>query len=347
MTTMTNNGMTDTTAIERIAVIGGGSWGTALAGRLAANGNDTVLWAYEPELVAEINSSHTNSLYLPGINLHPTLECTGDLSDAVAGRSIVLLVTPVQVMRGVLKQLASFIAPNAIIANASKGIELETLQTVSQICGDILGDSALERYVALSGPTFAREVAQELPSLIVAASRNATASQRVQAAFSCPCLRVYTNSDVVGVELGGAVKNVIAIAAGICDGLGFGYNARAALITRGLAEMNRLGMAMGAQHATFAGLAGMGDLVLTCTGDLSRNRTVGFKLGQGMKLADILAEMRMVAEGVKSSESVYQLARRLGVEMPIVEKTYQILHEDKPARQAVIELMARDLKAEG
>ncbi len=341
---MTMNTMTN---VERIAVIGGGSWGTALAGRLAANGNDTVLWAYEPELVAEINASHTNSLYLPGITLHPTLVCTGDLEEAVSGRSIILLVTPVQVMRGVLKQLARYIAPDAIIANASKGIELETLQTVSQICGELLGDEALTRYVALSGPTFAREVAQELPSLIVAASRSDVSARRVQSAFSCPCLRVYTNSDVIGVELGGAVKNVIAIAAGICDGLGFGHNARAALITRGLAEMNRLGQAMGAQAATFAGLAGMGDLVLTCTGDLSRNRTVGFKLGQGMKLADILAEMRMVAEGVKSAESVYQLSRRLGVEMPIVEKTYQILHEDKPARQAVIELMARDLKAEG
>jgi len=335
-----------TAAIERIAVIGGGSWGTALAGRLAANGNDTVLWAYEPELVEEINSSHTNSLYLPGINLHPTLACTGSLEEAVRGRGIVLLVTPVQVMRGVLKRLVPHIGPDTIIANASKGIELETLQTVSQICGELLGDAALVRYVALSGPTFAREVAQELPSLIVAASRNPVASGRVQAAFSCPCLRVYTNTDVIGVELGGAVKNVIAIAAGICDGLGFGHNARAALITRGLAEMKRLGQAMGADAATFAGLAGMGDLVLTCTGDLSRNRTVGFKLGQGMQLADILAEMRMVAEGVKSAESVYKLARSLQVEMPIVEKTYQILHDNKPAREAVTELMARDLKSE-
>jgi glycerol-3-phosphate dehydrogenase (NAD(P)+) len=344
MSEATVNGMRE---IERIAVIGGGSWGTALAGRLAANGNDTVLWAYEPELVEEINAHRTNSLYLPGINLHPTLACTGNLEEAVRGRSIVLLVTPVQVMRTVLKQLAPHIAPDSIVANASKGIELETLQTVSQICGELLGDALLSRYVALSGPTFAREVAQELPSLIVAASRNTAASGRVQAAFSCPCLRVYTNSDVIGVELGGAVKNVIAIAAGICDGLGFGHNARAALITRGLAEMNRLGQAMGAQSTTFSGLAGMGDLVLTCTGDLSRNRTVGFKLGQGMLLADILAEMRMVAEGVKSAASVYQLSRKLGAEMPIVEKTYQILHENKPARQAVIELMARDLKAEG
>jgi glycerol-3-phosphate dehydrogenase (NAD(P)+) len=249
-------------------------------------------------------------------------------------------------MRGVLKQLTPHIAAGAIIVNASKGIELETLQTISQICTELLPAELTGRFVALSGPTFAREVAQELPSLIVAASADEPAARRVQEAFSCPCLRVYTNTDVIGVELGGAVKNVIAIAAGICDGLGFGHNARAALITRGLSEMNRLGQAMGAEAATFAGLAGMGDLVLTCTGDLSRNRTVGFKLGQGMGLDDILAEMRMVAEGVKSSESVYQLARRLAVEMPIVEKTYQILHENKPARQAVTELMARDLKPE-
>jgi glycerol-3-phosphate dehydrogenase (NAD(P)+) len=331
---------------ERIAVIGGGSWGTALANRLAANGHDVCLWAFEPELVREINGSHTNSLFLPGITLHPALTCSGSLQETVSGRGMVLLVTPVQVMRGVLKQLTGHIGSGAIIANASKGIELETLQTVSQICSELLPAELTDRFVALSGPTFAREVAQELPSLIVAASRDESAARRIQAAFSCSCLRVYTNTDVIGVELGGAVKNVIAIAAGICDGLGFGHNARAALITRGLAEMNRLGQAMGAEATTFSGLAGMGDLVLTCTGDLSRNRTVGFKLGQGMSLADILAEMRMVAEGVKSAESVYNLARKLGVEMPIVEKTYQILHENMPARQAVTELMARGLKAE-
>jgi glycerol-3-phosphate dehydrogenase (NAD(P)+) len=338
--------MTMKNDIEQIAVIGGGSWGTALANRLAFNGHDVCLWAYEAELVREINLSHTNSPFLPDIRLHSGLTSTGSLQEAVTGRGIILLVTPVQVMRGVLKQLAPHIAAGAIIVNASKGIELETLQTVSQICTELLPSELTGHFVALSGPTFAREVAQELPSLIVAASADETAARRVQAAFSCPCLRVYTNTDVIGVELGGAVKNVIAIAAGICDGLGFGHNARAALITRGLSEMNRLGQAMGAEAATFAGLAGMGDLVLTCTGDLSRNRTVGFKLGQGMGLADILAEMRMVAEGVKSSESIYQLARRLAVEMPIVEKTYQILHENMPARQAVTELMSRDLKAE-
>lgn len=338
--------MTMKNKIERIAVIGGGSWGTALANRLAENGHDVCLWAYEAELVREINESHTNSLFLPDIQLHAGLTSTGSLQAAVADRGIILLVTPVQVMRGVLKQMTPHIAADAVIANASKGIELETLRTVSQICQELLPAEQTGRFVALSGPTFAREVAQGLPSLIVAASRNEAAARRIQAAFSCHCLRVYTNTDVIGVELGGAVKNVIAIAAGICDGLGFGHNARAALITRGLAEMNRLGQAMGAEAATFAGLAGMGDLVLTCTGDLSRNRTVGFKLGQGMKLAAILAEMRMVAEGVKSAESVYNLSRKLGVEMPIVEKTYQILHDNKPAREAVTELMARDLKAE-
>lgn len=331
---------------ERVAVIGAGSWGTALASRLAANGHDVLLWAYETELVGLINETHKNPLFLPGIELHHSLVCTSDLAEAVAGRDMILLVTPVQVMSGVLRQIAGMIGPQTIIINASKGIELETLRTVSQICAELLGAPVLERFVALSGPTFAREVGQGLPSLIVAASVSDESSRRVQAAFSCPVLRVYTNGDVTGVELGGSVKNVIAIAAGICDGLGFGHNARAALITRGLAEMNRLGQAMGAQPGTFAGLAGMGDLVLTCTGDLSRNRTVGFKLGQGMRLADILAEMRMVAEGVKTAESVYQLSRKLGVEMPIVEKTWQILHQDKPAREAVSELMARDLKPE-
>ncbi|MBK5273958.1 MAG: NAD(P)-dependent glycerol-3-phosphate dehydrogenase [Desulfuromonadales bacterium] len=339
MTTMKNSR-------ERIAVIGGGSWGTALANRLAGNGHDVRLWAFEPELVLEINQQHTNTPFLPGIALHPELVCTGSLPDAVNGCGMIVLVTPVQVMRGVLKQIIPHVTADMVIANASKGIELETLRTVSGICEELLPAEVTRRFVALSGPTFAREVALGLPSLIVAAARDESAARRVQAAFSCSCLRVYTNNDVIGVELGGAVKNVIAIAAGICDGLGFGHNARAALITRGLAEMKRLGQAMGADAATFAGLAGMGDLVLTCTGDLSRNRTVGFKLGQGMRLADILAEMRMVAEGVKSAESVYNLARKLGVEMPIVENTFQILHQDKPARQAVMDLMARALKAE-
>lgn len=330
----------------KIGVIGAGSWGTALANVVAANGHDTTLWAYEPELVTGMAATRVNHLFLPGIELHPGLNYTGALAEAVSGAELVLLVTPTQVMRNLLADLADSIAPTAILASASKGIELGTLCTVSQICCQVLGDAVRERFVALSGPTFAKEVALGLPSLIVAGSANDAAAHTVQAAFSNPVFRVYTSDDAIGVELGGAVKNVIAIAAGISDGLGFGHNTRAALITRGLAEMKRLGRAMGAQDATFAGLAGMGDLVLTCTGDLSRNRTVGVKLGQGLTLEVIMAEMRMVAEGVKSAESVNALAQKLGVEMPITQKVYEILYGNKPARQAVLELMSRDLKPE-
>ncbi len=330
----------------KIGVIGAGSWGTALANVVAANGHDTVLWAYEPELVAGMAATGINHLFLPDTELHPSLQYTGSLAEAVRDADLVLLVTPTQVMRSVLASLSADISPSAVLASASKGIELGTLCTVSQICTQVLGAAVSERFVALSGPTFAKEVSQGLPSLIVAGSTNETASRQVQAAFSSPVFRVYTSSDAIGVELGGAVKNVIAIAAGISDGLGFGHNTRAALITRGLAEMRRLGRAMGAQDATFAGLAGMGDLVLTCTGDLSRNRTVGVKLGQGQTLEEIMAEMRMVAEGVKSAESVHALAQRLGVEMPITQKVYEILYGNKPARQAVLELMSRDLKPE-
>jgi len=331
---------------EKIAVIGGGSWGTALADLLARNGNDTTLWVYENEIAAEMATARVNSVYLPGIRLPESLAITSSLPEALQGCTIMLLVTPVQVMRSVLSQASAFIGPETLLVNASKGIELDSLKTVSQICSEILGPDIMRRYVALSGPTFAREVAEQLPTLILAASSDESCARRVQAAVSNPTFRAYTNTDFIGAELGGAVKNVIAIAAGICDGLGFGHNARAALITRGLAEMKRLGSAMGAEAVTFAGLAGMGDLVLTCTGDLSRNRTVGYKLGQGQTLSQILSEMRMVAEGVKSAESVYRLACKLGVDMPIVEQVFRILHEDKPAREAVVELMARDLKPE-
>lgn len=330
----------------RIGVIGAGSWGTALASVAAANGHETMLWAYEPELVAGMAATGINHLYLPDISLHPALRYTGRLVEAVAGAELLLLVTPTQVMRGVLQEIAATIDADALLVSASKGIELGTLCTVSQICAQVLGEQALGRYVALSGPTFAKEVAQGLPSLIVAGSTNASAACQVQSAFSNQLFRVYTSDDAIGTELGGAVKNVIAIAAGISDGLGFGHNTRAALITRGLAEIRRLGRAMGAQDSTFAGLAGMGDLVLTCTGDLSRNRTVGIKLGQGQSLATIMSEMRMVAEGVKSAESVYALAQQLNVEMPITQKVYEILYAEKPARQAVLELMSRDLKPE-
>ncbi len=331
---------------ERIAVIGGGSWGTALADALARNGHDTLLWAYERELVAEINNSHTNSLFLPDIPLHPALACTASLADALAGRGIILLVTPVQVMRGVLAQAAPLIGAGAVIVNASKGIELETLKTVSQVCGDLLGPEALNRYVALSGPTFAREVASGFPSLIVAASLDEGCARRVQAALSGPQLRVYTNSDVIGVELGGAVKNVIAIAAGVSDGLEFGLNASAALITRGLAEMTRLGVRMGGEPKTFMGLSGVGDLILTCTGDLSRNRQVGLRLARGASLETILRELNHVAEGVTSAREVRRLADTLKVDMPITETVCRLLDQALSPQQAVAALLNRGLKDE-
>lgn len=330
----------------KIGVIGAGSWGTALANLLCGNGHEVVLWAYEPELVQEMSEQRTNRLFLPGFSISEELVVTGTLSDAVIQRELLLLVAPTQVLRGLLQVLATDVAESTVLVNASKGIELGSLATVSRIVEETLGAAALRRYVALSGPTFAREVAQGLPSLTVAASQYEEAALLTQEAFSNNAFRVYTSNDPVGVELGGAIKNVLAIAAGISDGLGFGHNTRAALITRGLAEMQRLGRAMGAEDVTFAGLAGMGDLVLTCTGDLSRNRTVGIKLGQGMTLPEIMAEMRMVAEGVKTSESVHFLAKSKKVEMPIAEKVFEILHCGKPAREAVLELMSRELKSE-
>lgn len=332
--------------MKKIGVIGAGSWGTTLANLLAKKGHEVTLWVHEADRVPELKRTRVNSLYLPGIQLSSHLCFTGDLEEAVSGKELILSVTPSQVTRAVLGKSLPYISEGAVIVNASKGIEVETLLTMSQVCAEILPSALLKNYCVLSGPTFAREVAQEMPTAIVAAAAEKRVSLIVQETFSTGYFRVYTNRDVIGVELGGSIKNVISIAAGISDGLGLGHNTRAALITRGLAEMARLGAAMGAQPSTFAGLAGMGDLVLTCTGDLSRNRTVGMKLGHGMRLGEILGEMRMVAEGVKTTQSAYSLARRLNVDMPITEKVHQILYEDKPARHAVMELMSRDLKSE-
>jgi glycerol-3-phosphate dehydrogenase (NAD(P)+) len=279
--------------------------------------------------------------------LDERLNYTSTLAEAVTGAELVLCVTPSQVTRSVVTQLLPHLASDALVVSATKGIETGTLALVSQVFAELLTPAQYGRFAVLSGPSFAREVAQEMPTAVAVAAEDATVAQSVQQVFNTPYFRIYTNDDVIGVELGGAIKNVIAIAAGIADGLGFGHNTRAALITRGLAEMTRLGIALQAKPTTFAGLAGMGDLVLTCTGDLSRNRNVGIKLGKGRRLTDILQEMVMVAEGVKTTESTHQLAQRLGVEMPITAKVYEVLYEDKPARQGVMELMTRDLKAEG
>jgi glycerol-3-phosphate dehydrogenase (NAD(P)+) len=330
-----------------IGVIGAGSWGTTLADLLAKKGHDVSLWAYEADLVKEMETTRVNSAFLPGIPLCSRLRFTNSLQDAASGKDLVLFVSPTQVVRGVIKGALPFLEEGTLLVNAAKGVELETLMTISQIAAELLPSRLFANFCVLSGPSFAREVAQEMPTAVVAASPNVEVARRVQEEFSTRYFRVYTNSDMVGVELGGSIKNVIAIAAGISDGLGLGYNPRAALITRGLAEMARLGLAMGGKSSTFAGLAGMGDLVLTCTGDLSRNRTVGIQLGEGKPLSEILAGMRMVAEGVKTTESAYRLARRLGVDMPITEQVYRVLYEDKSPKQAVLDLMTRDLKAEG
>ncbi len=331
----------------KIGVVGAGSWGTALAQLLATNGHQVTLWAYESDLVARMRKTRENDLYLPGIPLHEKLDFSDELGTVVGGRELVLLVPPSQLMRRVFVQLLPSLPDDVILVSASKGIENGTLMTMSQVLEDELSKAGRRvRLAFLSGPSFAREVAMGLPTAVVAAAADMAVAGIVQQVFSGNRFRVYTNSDVIGIEFGGSLKNVMALAAGISDGLGFGANTRAALITRGLSEMTRLGVAAGARPLTFAGLAGMGDLVLTCTGDLSRNRSVGLELGRGRSLSDILAGMKMVAEGVKTTISTYQLAARLGVEAPITEQVYKILEEGKDPRQAVTDLLQRTLKAE-
>ncbi|SDE59249.1 NAD(P)H-dependent glycerol-3-phosphate dehydrogenase [Desulfuromonas thiophila] len=330
---------------ELIGVVGAGSWGTSLATLLSSNGHDVVLWCYENELVADLDLHRQNKKYLPDIYLDEKIRFTNKLED-VFSLPYVLLVSPTQFSRKIIESGVDFIQKNSTIISASKGIEQNTLSTMSDVVRNIIPDSLSASYAVLSGPTFAMEVAQGKPSAVVVASKNIEKASILQAIFSNSNFRVYTNCDVIGVELAGALKNVIALAAGISDGLGYGFNARAALITRGLAEIRRLGLRCGALNHTFAGLAGMGDLVLTCTGELSRNRYVGIKLGQGMILSDILAEMSMVAEGVKTTLSAYLLARKYNVEVPIIEQMYMILNQGKKPQDAVQELMKRELRSE-
>jgi len=331
---------------ERIGVIGAGSWGTALAKLLAEKGYPVSLWVHDAERCREISEKRENSAYLPGITLPYNLIPSTDLGEVLAGRTALVSVVPSHVFRPVMTEVAKRIEGKPLIVSASKGIEDETSKTMLGVLEEILPRGLHSRIAVLSGPSFAREVARGMPTAVTAASANDEAATECQATFTTSFFRVYTSADVVGVELGGAVKNVIAIAAGVSDGLGFGHNSRAALITRGLVEVARLGTRLGADPRTIGGLSGMGDLVLTCTGDLSRNRSVGLRLGKGEKLSDVLADMRMVAEGVRNAKSVYHLARKLDVEMPITEQMYLLLHEGKSARQVVVDLMTRDLKPE-
>jgi len=330
----------------RIAVIGAGSWGTALGNLLAKKGHDTILWSYEAELPRVIQVEHRNPRYLSEVSLDPRLRATHSIAHAVDGADVVVSVTPSHTVREVLGRAAPDLRRDVLLVSASKGIEEGSLKTIDGVFLEVLPPRIAADAAFLSGPSFALEVGRENPTAVTMASRNPEAAVRAQELFQTDYFRVYTTDDVTGVELGGAIKNVIAIASGVVAGLGFGSNTMAALITRGLAEMTRLGVALGANPLTFAGLAGMGDLILTCTGGLSRNRAVGIALGQGERLEEVLAGMSMVAEGVRTTRSARALAQRVGVEMPIVEEVHAILFEGRPARSAVENLMLREPKAE-
>ena len=328
----------------RIAVIGAGSWGTTLGDLLARAGHETLLWAREPEVVDSITRDQVNTLFLPGARLDKGLRATGAIASAVNGAELLVFATPSHATRAVATEVGKAVrTPAPLAVSVSKGLEPDSLELLTDVLEEALPGSAV---AALSGPSFAQEVYQRDPTAVVAASRDPKAAEMVQQAFATGYFRVYRSHDVVGVQLGGALKNVIAIAAGILEGMGLGHNSRAGLITRGLAEIARLGAALGADPLTFAGLAGMGDLVLTATGALSRNRTLGVELGQGRSLAEILSERRTVAEGVTTAKSAVELGRRAGVELPIAAEVSRILFEDKPPKQAIRDLMERELKAE-
>jgi glycerol-3-phosphate dehydrogenase (NAD(P)+) len=326
-----------------VGVLGAGSWGTTLADLLARRGHSVRLWAYEPEVVEAINARRENPLFLPGCPLVESLSATGDAAAAVAGASVVVTVAPSHVLRRVVQAAAPRIGRDAILVSATKGIEPESLHLMSEVLEQTVPGRPV---TALSGPSFALEVYQQQPTAVVAAARDEGTARMVQEVFATPRFRVYSHTDVVGVELAGALKNVIAIAAGALEGLGLGNNPRAALITRGLAEMTRLGVAMGADPMTFAGLAGMGDLILTTTGQLSRNRALGVALAQGQTLAEYTRTHRTVAEGVNTARAALALAARVRVELPICEQVALVLFEGKPAKQAAEDLMERTLKSE-
>lgn len=332
-------------ALPNTLVVGAGSWGTALANLLASKGVATTIWAREPEVVASIARVRENVAFLPGIRLADSLRAVADLEDAIAEAEVVVSAVPTQFIRTTFGPQRLRLGLDRLLVSVSKGIEVDTLLTPSEIFADVL-DGLGDAITVLSGPSFAREVATEHPTAVVAASRNEANARRVRDLFATPRFRVYSSADVRSVELGGALKNVVAIAAGIGEGLRYGSNTMAALITRGLAEITRLGVAQGGNPLTFAGLSGMGDLVLTCTGALSRNRSVGVQLGRGRSIDEILAEMKMVAEGVKTTRAAHALAGRLGVEMPITAQVHAVLYEGKNPVAVADELMTRRLRDE-
>lgn len=333
----------------KIAVIGAGSWGTALAMVLAEKCETVALWGHNSSHVESIKKERENGKYLPGIKLANNIHLFSSIEKAVSRSEIIVMVVPSHGFRAVYEQVVVHATDNCSIISAVKGIENETLLTMTQVMEDVRQSITPEKtfqHAVLSGPSFAKEVAERIPTAITIGCSELAIAQKLQKIFVTDTFRVYSSTDVIGLEISAALKNIVAVAAGICDGLGYGLNTRAALITRGLAEISRLGVAMGAEPVTFSGLSGLGDLVLTCTGNLSRNRYVGLQLGQGRKLEQIVDEMNMVAEGVKTTRSGYQLAQKVGIEMPILEQVHAIIYEGKSCDTAVRDLLQRELKAE-
>jgi len=332
--------------VKSLAIIGAGSWGTALAIVLAPRFEQVRLWAYEPDLAARIQTSRENDLYLAGFQIPTNVFISNSLDQALGDSELVLSVMPSHLVRSLYEQMLPSLRPGMMFVSATKGLENSTLLRPSEIISDMVSERFVPQVAVLSGPTFAREVAALNPTALVISSTDAAFAASVQAALAGPTFRLYTSTDPVGVEIGGAIKNVVAIGAGVLQGMGLGHNPMAALITRGLAEMTRLAVALGGQAKTLAGLAGLGDLVLTCTGELSRNRTVGLELARGRKLDEIVGSMKMVAEGIKTTTAATELARRCSIEMPITEQMYQMLYHGLDPREAIRRLMERSLKRE-
>jgi glycerol-3-phosphate dehydrogenase (NAD(P)+) len=330
----------------QISVIGLGSWGSALAILLARNGHTIKAWEYLPELVLKYNNAEREIPYLPGINLPEQIAVSSDLKQTLAGAELILLAVPSHALRDLLAAASAYIPENAILVDVAKGIEQHSLKKMSEVCQECLPARSSDLYTCLSGPSHAEEVSRRIPTAVVVAGLDNDVTHRVQHAFSDEFFRVYTNNDLSGVELGGALKNIVALASGMCDGLGFGDNSKGALLTRGMVEISRLGCKLGGRPETFWGLSGMGDMITTCMSKHSRNRHVGEQLGRGRKLQEILDEMQMVAEGVKTTDSAYELSRKLNVNMPITEAVYHVVFAGHDPKKEVYQLMTRSLKVE-
>lgn len=330
-----------------VAVLGAGGWGTTLAILLLSNGHTVTLYEYKPDYAQILRQKRINEIYLPKIKIPQEIYITSDLNEAISKKQIIVLAVPTQYLRSVIEKINFISIKNSILVNVAKGIEISTLKRVSEIIKDVFPSISDDQIATLSGPSHAEEVARKIPTAVVVGSSSIETAKFVQNEFMNPYFRVYATTDIVGVELGGSLKNVIAIGAGICDGAGFGDNTKAAIMTRGIAEISRLGMALGAKAETFSGLSGIGDVIVTCMSKYSRNRFVGEEIGKGKKLKQILAEMEMVAEGVPTAKSVYLLSQNLKIEVPICTEVYKILYEDKDPILATTHLMTRQPKEEG